>query len=599
MAIRARNISLILAAAVASLSFCFAFPSSANADVFQTDPSAVWNLLLGPDESWAGTELSGPEQQAIADTICGVAGVECIGAIALVSGGTIAIDAVWQSGLGSAFGSWVANLDSSTTNTNITGEVLCPFVYQTWGGTTQTYGVPTCNIGGVNLGSSNGATGTIPVISDGQIPTFNGMILGFAGTNCGFSGGAAQSTTLLVDPSLATGGSSTARACETQMLGMEHAFPKMTETTIPNSACMEPYVGGVCQGGFTCQAQADSLLTGATGYTGTCHQFYMKEEDLVQALGGTFLRPCGASGQVTCPSSPKVRLGAATGVGGGGTTSPNQTALHKMSATGATGASPEIQCAISATTCAPDTQVLQLPRPLISETYDQYIARLRQLGMWGTITEVDDDMDYPAGSGALQLNPGEVTEVQINTTTTGIPIVIPNYWAIPGHGLSSQAENSDPTQQGRRAPWAPPGVALKTITSITIRKVPATYTGGGCVGALCGGPGNGPCNCPAINFNPLRGINYGSTFPFGVFGVLGGTGSVFNSFTGSGSGRPVTFALPLGSSSQTVTLSSSSWETTYRPIVFPIIEFGLTLLAVLWFSLRVIGHPGGDTGENE
>jgi hypothetical protein len=94
----------------------------------------------------------------------------------------------------------------------------------------------------------------------------------------------------------------------------------------------------------------------------------------------------------------------------------------------------------------------------------------------------------------------------------------------------------------------------------------------------------------------LTGLSYGTKFPFGVFTFLDNANS---SFSGGGDGTPVDFHLSVLGTDEEIDLRSSEWEDTYRPIVFPILEFLMTLAGVVWLALRLIGHPGGDAEGTE
>lgn len=103
----------------------------------------------------------------------------------------------------------------------------------------------------------------------------------------------------------------------------------------------------------------------------------------------------------------------------------------------------------------------------------------------------------------------------------------------------------------------------------------------------------GSCNCGNVDFSPITTLDYGSNFPFGVFtwasDVLGAA---------SGTAGPISFDLSLpGGGTQTVTLGSTAWESTWRPIIFPIIEFFVTLGAIWVLAFRALGIDHGGVDE--
>jgi hypothetical protein len=102
--------------------------------------------------------------------------------------------------------------------------------------------------------------------------------------------------------------------------------------------------------------------------------------------------------------------------------------------------------------------------------------------------------------------------------------------------------------------------------------------------------GPGGCNCGQIVF-PV--VALGSAFPFGIFTWLNG---IYSGFTGAASCPTVIVHKPsvLGGGDQNLVLCSTDWETTYRPIVFPILEFLMTLAALWFVAFKVVGLGGRD-----
>lgn len=101
--------------------------------------------------------------------------------------------------------------------------------------------------------------------------------------------------------------------------------------------------------------------------------------------------------------------------------------------------------------------------------------------------------------------------------------------------------------------------------------------------------GPGGCACGTISF---PNVALGSAFPFGIFTWLN---SVYSGFTGAGACPSVDFNRPsvMGGGTQAIPFCNTTWETTYRPVVFPILEFLMTLAAIWFFAFRVIGIGGG------
>jgi hypothetical protein len=225
---------------------------------------------------------------------------------------------------------------------------------------------------------------------------------------------------------------------------------------------------------------------------------------------------------------------------------------------------------------------LTLPNILPGETLESYEARLRSDFFTGTIIVISDTMGYPSDAdplSAVQQLPGTVTRVTVGTP---IPTVVPVYWPVgTGSGLDGKPE-----------PWPvnPPVMnpVATAVPPITITVVPPTWT----PPVPASGPLN-PCNCGTVDFSPLTGLTYGTSFPFGVFAWVS---DVTGGFSGGGAPISFTIADPRGDP-YTVTLSSSAWEATYRPIVFAILEFCMTLAAIWFFAFRLIGFGQGEAAD--
>ena len=200
-------------------------------------------------------------------------------------------------------------------------------------------------------------------------------------------------------------------------------------------------------------------------------------------------------------------------------------------------------------------------------TCDDYITYLATFGYDGTeascVTLPEPDTSPDVGPSA----PVRITFTPPGASTA--TTIGPVQWKAPGWSDNlPQIGPETPMTIDINPPDAPP--------------VP-TGSGGGGGGTL------GACTCPPIDFSPITSVSYGTKFPFGVFGWLS---TSFAAMTTEGA-RPVSFSLPLpGGGTQTVDLSSSAWETTYRPIVFPILEFLMTLAAVWFIAFKILGIGG-------
>jgi hypothetical protein len=203
-------------------------------------------------------------------------------------------------------------------------------------------------------------------------------------------------------------------------------------------------------------------------------------------------------------------------------------------------------------------QPFTLPEPEQDETASDYRERLRALGWTGVLTVNPDTTTYPIGSPAAELDPEAVTRVQVGATTANA------YDTVSGADVW---------------PDNPPSITA-TDAAIVVQAIPGTRSG--------------PCGSCAIDWTPIESIDYGAKFPFGVFGYING---VFGSVDSTPSCPTVSFNRPtaIGGGVQDISLCSASWETTYRPIVFPIIEFFITIAAVTFLARRMTNlSQGGD-----
>lgn len=205
----------------------------------------------------------------------------------------------------------------------------------------------------------------------------------------------------------------------------------------------------------------------------------------------------------------------------------------------------------------------RLPEPTEDMTFQEYLDELRSRGWTGTATVTDDTTStYPALSPETQIQNGAITSV---TTPTAIGTPIAVY---------------DPTTGNRNAwPTTPPQV-LTADQPITLIKKPGTIS---------------LCNSCAINWAPIESIDYGSHFPFGVGSYAA---SLIGSLNASPSCGGFTINKPaaIGGGTQSVSLCSSEWSSTWRPIYFPIVEALMTLAAILWLGGKITGMGSGEEG---
>lgn len=217
---------------------------------------------------------------------------------------------------------------------------------------------------------------------------------------------------------------------------------------------------------------------------------------------------------------------------------------------------------------------VDVPKPLVGEDYNSYVQRLQDDGFTGSTYRVDDAAwsGYPPTSAAGILAP---------YTVTGVSVL----------GGSSYMLY-DPTTGNRKSwPSVPPSFCATTV-EIDVTTVPSSSTG------------TGPSSSPgSIDFSPLTSISYGTKFPFGIYSWIDGTlNPTTPSCTGGhladcGNAPNFTITKP-GGGSVFVDFSSHDWEFTYRPIVFGVIEFLMTVAAIWFLAWRVIGIGSG-SGDDE
>ena len=239
----------------------------------------------------------------------------------------------------------------------------------------------------------------------------------------------------------------------------------------------------------------------------------------------------------------------------------------------------------STSTGGDTSETVTLPQPRLNETYGQYRSRLRALGFLGTIT-----LHENAGAEiSTSFGPLVVTKVKVETgtTTTTLPLTSP--WPDPPTTLSVPGTSTtvtvyyNPSTATAPAPGAPgspqnppPGDA------------PPPGGGGGTIQV-------GDCSCPAPDFSPITGVDYGDKFPFGVVSLVGG----FLGTTMYASPDAPVFDFNFGwlgiAPHYVVDLDvMDSYMATIRTLLsFCIWIGGLWWFGSRWFGFSGSGDPGG------
>lgn len=197
-------------------------------------------------------------------------------------------------------------------------------------------------------------------------------------------------------------------------------------------------------------------------------------------------------------------------------------------------------------------------QPNPNETYTDYITRLQAGGWVGTATTIVEPSTLP------DYGPSAVTRVQYTGTDTVV------------HTL-------DPLQ------WPSTSPQMKTDTPITIRYNTPTATPG-----PTDQPNGTDCSTCAIDWSPIESLSFGTKFPFGVPSWLS---TFFGTVTFADSCPTLSIGKPsaLGGGSIDIPFCSAEWESTYRPIVFPILEALMTLAAITFLGAKIFGIGGGET----
>lgn len=204
------------------------------------------------------------------------------------------------------------------------------------------------------------------------------------------------------------------------------------------------------------------------------------------------------------------------------------------------------------------------PRPSPTETYEEYLERLRDLGWLGEVTLLDDSTSYTGGSDAALAGNGVVTVVGLGS-----------YGSVSSLRASGFA-SSRYTSPGGDLEWPsnPPVVDSPTV-EITIAKKPGDI--------------DSSCNCPAVDFDPLLDAGTGSVFPLGVPSWIN---TFFDSATASEEPIVWNISRPGGGDDYVIEVP----ENSYRSYTDPFVKM-LVVVGSLWFAFTfLVGWKKGDEG---
>jgi hypothetical protein len=222
-----------------------------------------------------------------------------------------------------------------------------------------------------------------------------------------------------------------------------------------------------------------------------------------------------------------------------------------------------------------------IPRPLVGETYADYIARIQSLGYLGAITYIDLDDT----SGDPDLGPSGVPRVgiQIGTNTTTVQELTKS-WPIPNPQIKA---GSGITVY--RNPTDFPAVTPEP-TPVDPANPPPYEPGAGTPGTGVGG------NCgptvPTVDFAPITGVDFGSKFPFGIFGYIA---SALSPLVASPS-APV-FDVPIYLMGDSFSLHVDfSPADPYMATIRLLMEIGIGITAVWLLAGSLLGFKAGSAG---
>jgi hypothetical protein len=379
------------------------------------------------------------------------------------------------------------------------------------------------------------------------------------------------------DPALVTGVSGTPLTCLNDIWTAHNAYAgPQTKTTVPNNFCTAAGTG-----------TTNGLFGIANShYTGPCYVMIWTQvamdNALIQSAPATFTNQAVDAGPTAMSPAPK------------GSASSTQLATARSDITGSADPSlpQEVNCllapadyvcpsgagvgdgAVVSPGTLPSTSFV-LPQPTPDDTYITYTERLRALGYLGSVNVTDDAMsEYPSATYGARLLPKSLTTIQIGTATL-----------IPLYDQSTGLQVAWPTAPGLVTPGVTTSVALRAVPNgydpTAHGATPATETGAGAT------PGGGSgCNCPPLDFSPITSTSFGTHFPFGV---LTWFTSFFSGVPSSGTHISFDLTKPSGGTPYHISFANNDWTSTYRPIIWPIIEFGFIFAAAAFLAYRILG----------
>lgn len=235
----------------------------------------------------------------------------------------------------------------------------------------------------------------------------------------------------------------------------------------------------------------------------------------------------------------------------------------------------------------------QLPAPSEGETPATYVDQLHGLGWNGTATVVDATA-YEAA--LLTATPGCPSGCDYLNQPTGTAI---------GVGVGATPTEFDVYSNVNGA-YSPP-LTMPYLSSATmavkIWEKPASTSFAA---------GSGTTAYGKIDFSPISSIDFGSHFPFGVVAWVHNTFDTVNTNTGPRDSCPsITFPLifaggtvnkvldfcSTGAHVVGETASGPNFVSTYRGWIWPLLEALMTVAAVVWLGMQVIGWSRGGSDE--
>lgn len=226
----------------------------------------------------------------------------------------------------------------------------------------------------------------------------------------------------------------------------------------------------------------------------------------------------------------------------------------------------------------PDPMPIEIFNPAGNETWSMYLGRLQGAGYVGTVNTPETldpalaDPRYGPGV-AIYIRIGTPTRLRIRfPVTTPVPRIWPNEEITPEVNPPGVPEIPDPT------PGDGPGTS--------------TPPGGGVPPELPGTDGCGP-TIPGIDVSPMEEIDFGSKFPFGIFGWVA---SALAPLTAT----PLTpvfdvpIALPgVGNGDIHVDFSPAD---PYMAMIRLLASIGIAIAAVYMFATSILGFRAGNAG---